>query len=419
MKKLILFTAILSFLLSAGARAQADSLVMWTYGNTRFSTQPRVHPNGNVFIGDNQANIMEIDGLTGELIRKIALPAGTTSLELSLDGSKMAAAGYIIDVESGEVIKAHPAAYKIKFLHPDNSKIIYAPFNQAEYNFFVWDIETGESESFDIGKKLITALEVSNNGKFFAIATLETGYDDEEHTHFYLFDAQTMQFIKELEDYPANGRRIEYIQFSENAKYVSYGLNHSGSPKAAIFLTETPYSGWILKTETTPPKGFYGLGMIGDKYVFATSAIGNDFHSIIWDIDNEKEIYFSSEYGSSNPLYNYAAKNIIVHDNGNYTLVALDFEKILSTVGVKEEEDANAFRAEYSGGILTINGLESQSVEINLTINNIQGEVVFSQNIAAVQGSQISSPVSLPSGVYIARIRTGENNYSSKFIVVN
>ena len=415
MKKLILLAAFLSFLFSAGARAQADSLVMWTYGNTRFSTQPRVHPNGNVFIGDNQANIMEIDGLTGELIRKIALPAGTTSLELSLDGSKMAAAGYIIDVESGEVINAHPAAYKIKFLHPDNSKIIYAPFNQAEYNFFVWDIETGESESFDIGKKLITALEVSNNGKFFAIATLETGYDDEEHTHFYLFDAQTMQFIKELEDVPSDGRTIEYIQFSENAKYVGYGHDTGGGPKATFFLTEVPYTGCVLNDELT--SGFHGIGFINDNYVFATLHSFQKAHSIIWDIDRNKEIFRTFDYGLSNPMYNYFFQYVLVA--GSKGLVALDFEKILSTVGVKEEEDTNAFRAEYTGGILTINGLESQSVEINLTINNIQGELVFSQNIAAVHGSQISLPVSLPSGVYIARIRTGENNYSSKFLVVN
>ncbi len=422
MKKLILLAAFLSFLFSAGARAQADSLVMWTNNEVQFHSMPAIHPNGNVLIRSHY-DILEINGLTGEIMRNINVPfTGIVSdwIDISKDGTRFVACRKIVNFETGEIIGELPEETAIvKFLHPDNSKIIYAPFNQAEYNFFVWDIETGESEGFDIGKKLITALEVSNNGKFFAIATLETGYDEEEHTHFYLFDAQTMQFIKELEDYPANGRTIEYIQFSENAKYVCYGQNRLGSIKGSFFLTEAPYSKWMLITETTPPKGFWGLGLIDDNYVFATSDNGLDFYSIIWDIDNEKEIYFSSEYGSSNPLYNYAAKNIIVHDNGNRTIVALDFEKILSTVGVKDELDTNAFRAEYSGGILTINGLESQSVEINLTINNIQGEVVFSQNIAAVHGSQISLPVSLPSGVYIARIRTGENNYSSKFLVVN
>ena len=368
---------------------------------------------------------MEIDGLTGELIRKIALPAGTTSLELSLDGSKMAAAGYIIDVESGEVIKAHPAAYKIKFLHPDNSKIIYAPFNQAEYNFFVWDIETGESESFDIGKKLITALEVSNNGKFFAIATLETGYDDEQHTHFYLFDAQTMQFIKELEDVPSDGRTINVIQFSENAKYVGYGKS-SGNQKATFFTCEAPYQKWEFENKEYPLDKWSYFGFINEEYVFLVCYKGNYFYGVIRRIEDNTDIFKTNLYYSKIPRFNKIYNSIItdkfyLSDEGALisSLNSLDFEKILSTVGVKEEEDANAFRAEYSGGILTINGLESQSVEINLTINNIQGELVFSQNIAAVHGSQISLPVSLPSGVYIARIRTGENNYSSKFIVVN
>ena len=418
MKKLILLAAILSFLLSAGARAQADSLVMWTNNEVSFHSMPAIHPNGNVLIRSHY-DILEIDGLTGEIIRNINVPfTGYVSdwIDISTDGTRFMACGCLVDYESGEVLRNDLPRYHVLFKNPDSDKII---FNKSNKSIRIMNLNDNSYIDYNVlpAKRSVTAIEISDNGRFLALAQID--FDDEEHTHFYLFDAQTMQFIKELEDYPANGRRIEYIQFSENAKYVSYGLNHSGSPKAAIFLTETPYSGWILKTETTPPKGFYGLGMIGDKYVFATSAIGNDFHSIIWDIDNEKEIYFSSEYGSSNPLYNYAAKNIIVHDNGNRTIVALDFEKILSTVGVKDEVDTNAFRAEYSGGILTINGLESQSVEINLTINNIQGEVVFSQNIAAVQGSQISLPVSLPSGVYIARIRTGENNYSSKFIVVN
>ncbi len=383
---------------------------------------PAIHPNGNVLIRSHY-DILEIDGLTGEIIRNINVPfTGYVSdwIDISKDGTRFVACRKIVDYETGEIIGELPeeTAY-VKFFHPDNNLLIYK-INTLENNrWFIMNIDQGNSIIVENLSNYTTAFEVSLDGRFLALATLENYDTEDESTHFYLFDAQTMQFIKELEDYPDNGRRIEYIQFSENAKYVCYGQNRLGSIKGSFFLTEAPYSKWMLITETTPPKGFWGLGLIDDNYVFATSDNGLDFYSIIWDIDNEKEIYFSSEYGSSNPLYNYAAKNIIVHDNGNRTIVALDFEKILSTVGVKEEVDTNAFRTEYSGGILTINGLESQSVEINLTINNIQGEVVFSQNIAAVQGSQISLPVSLPSGVYIARIRTGENNYSSKFIVVN
>ena len=399
MKKLILLAAILSFLFSAGARAQADSLVMWTNNEVQFHSMPAIHPNGNVLIRSHY-DILEIDGLTGKIMRNINVPfTGIVSdwIDISKDGTRFVACRKIVNFETGEIIGELPEETAIvKFLHTDNSKIIYAPFNQAEYNFFVWDIETGESESFDIGKKLITALEVSNNGKFFALATLETGYDDEEHTHFYLFDAQTMQFIKELEDYPANGRTIEYIQFSENAKYVGYG-HKNGHKKATYFTCEAPYQKWEY--------GFYNIGFINEEYIFLFSSSVNYCYGVIRRISDNTDIYETNIYSSRIPLFNDNYNSIItdyffLSDPEQFIrcLNSLDFEKILSTVSVKDELDTNAFRAEYSGGILTINGLESQSVEINLTINNIQGEVVFSQNIAAVHGSQISLPVSLPSG---------------------
>ena len=375
---------------------------------------PAIHPNGNVLIRSHY-DILEIDGLTGEIIRNINVPfTGYISdlIDISTDGTRFMACGCLVDYESGEVLRNDLPRYHVLFKNPDSDKII---FNKSNKSIRIMNLNDNSYIDYNVlpAKRSVTAIEISDNGRFFALAQID--FDDEEHTHFYLFDAQTMQFIKELEDYPANGRRIEYIQFSENAKYVGYGHDTGGGPKATFFLTEVPYTGCVLNDELT--SGFHGIGFINDNYVFATLHSFQKAHSIIWDIDRNKEIFRTFDYGLSNPMYNYFFQYVLVA--GSKGLVALDFEKILSTVSVKDELDTNAFRAEYSGGILTINGLESQSVEINLTINNIQGEVVFSQNIAAVHGSQISLPVSLPSGVYIARIRTGENNYSSKFLVVN
>ena len=420
MKKLILLTAILSFLFSAGARAQADSLVMWTNNEVQFHSMPAIHPNGNVLIRSHY-DILEIDGLTGEIIRNINVPfTGYVSdwIDISKDGTRFVACRKIVNFETGEIIGELPeeTAY-VKFFHPDNNLLIYK-INTLENNrWFIMNIDQGNSIIVENLSNYTTAFEVSLDGRFLALATLENYDTEDESTHFYLFDAQTMQFIKELEDYPANGRRIEYIQFSENAKYVGYG-HKNGHKKATYFTCEAPYQKWEY--------GFYNIGFINEEYIFLFSSSVNYCYGVIRRISDNTDIYETNIYSSRIPLFNDNYNSIItdyffLSDPEQFIrcLNSLDFEKILSTVGVKDELDTNAFRAEYSGGILTINGLESQSVEINLTINNIQGEVVFSQNIAAVHGSQISLSVSLPSGVYIARIRTGENNYSSKFIVVN
>ena len=424
----ILLAAFLSFLLSAGARAQADSLVMWTNNEVQFHSMPAIHPNGNVLIRSHY-DILEINGLTGEIIRNINVPfTGYVSdwIDISKDGTRFVACRKIVDFETGEIIGELPeeTAY-VKFFHPDNNLLIYK-INTLENNrWFIMNIDQGNSIIVENLSNYTTAFEVSLDGRFLALATLENYDTEDESTHFYLFDAQTMQFIKELEDVPSDGRTINVIQFSENAKYVGYGKS-SGNQKATFFTCEAPYQKWEFENKEYPLDKWSYFGFINEEYVFLVCYKGNYFYGVIRRIEDNTDIFKTNLYYSKIPRFNKIYNSIItdkfyLSDEGALisSLNSLDFEKILSTVGVKEEEDANAFRAEYSGGILTINGLESQSVEINLTINNIQGELVFSQNIAAVHGSQISLPVSLPSGVYIARIRTGENNYSSKFIVVN
>ncbi|GAB1372232.1 hypothetical protein MASR1M45_22940 [Candidatus Kapaibacterium sp.] len=398
--------------------AQEDPNVMWTYKDASFTTYPAVHPNGNVLIGDgNKGDVIELNGLTGELVRRIPLPApdlDPSLIAISKDGSKMAASGYIIDVETGAVITAHPRAAAVRFLHPSNSKVIYTLFNQKDTSWVVWDMENDTYKNYQI-PYLVTTIEVSSDGRFLAVASKETSLPiNDQRTHFYLYDAQTMQLIRELENVPAEGRTIEFIQFSENAKYVGYGQLTGGKPKATFFTCLPPYKKWEINKSNQPPYGMRSIGFIKDAHaLFCT----NDY-TFIWDINKELQIYQTSNYISYNPLYNTINNSIIIWDKTSPTLASLDFNKILNSVSINEPNDPiQKFITEYRKGILKISGIESILPIINLTINDIKGNIVFQNGINHIKDI-IEIPVQLQNGVYLLHIQDGNKSHTAKFLVL-
>jgi WD40 repeat protein len=394
-----------------------DPIEMWNYGSG-FSTYPAIHPNGNVLIGEeNIGDIIEINGQTGQLVRRIPLPAPTSSLILSKDGSRMAASGYIINTETGAVIKAHPRAAAVRFLHPSNSKIIYTLFNQKDTSWIVWDMENDTYKNYQI-PYLVTTIDVSSDGRFLAVASKETSLPiNDQRTHFYLYDAQTMKLIKELEDVVAAGRTIEFIQFSENAKYVGYGHLTGGKPKSTFFTCMPPYKRWEINKMNQPPYGMNSIGFIKDEYVFmSTGGITENF-SIIWDINNDKEILRTNKYFSYNPIFNKIYNSILVYVGG-LGFVSLDFNKILNSVSVEEQADSKTkFQTEYRKGILSIKNYETTAITTNISINDLQGKVVFSQQILS-PNSQIEIPLDLINGVYILQIQDWNHIFSQKFFVL-
>jgi len=386
---------------------EEDPNVMWTYKDASFSTYPAILPNGNVLVGDgNKGDVIEINGQTGQLVRRITLPAPTSSLILSKDGTRMAASGYIMDVETGAVIKAHPRAAAVRFLNPSNAKIIYTLFNQKDTSWVVWDMENDTYKNYQI-PYLVTTIDVSSDGRFLAVASKETSLPiNDQRIHFYLYDAQSMEIIRELENVPAEGGEIKFVQFSENAKYVGYG-NFSAQPNGTFFLCEPPY------TQKKFPFLVNGIGFVGDEFAFTSYSNGNGIKvSFLWDIQKDTWVYKTNDYYSSLPKYNNKYNSIILSG-----FVSLNINKILNSVSVDEpNEPIQKFITEYRKGLLKISGIESISLIINLTISDTLGNIVFNNQVQTMNG-RIELAVPLPSGVYILQIREGNNNYSQKFIV--
>jgi WD40 repeat protein len=406
MKKFVL----LVFLLSVSF-AYSQHLVkpdtLWTYGPAKFTSYPAVHPNGNVLVRIG-FDVHELNGSTGELIRKIHIPVGTSSIgriDVSTDGTKLLAGGYFIDYNSGELIRTLPNNYRYCFLHPFNDVIMFIqPWGTepiSDSTLRRYNLST--SEEIPIRTDFpVTSLEVSNDGKYLAIGCLEL--NPEERTHFYLYDAQTLKLIRGLEDVPSTGRRIEFIQFSETAKYVGYGHLSSGYAKATYFSCPNP----TIKKEFNCPS----LGLIKDNYAFVLCG-----GSFLWDIDSKKEIYRTLDYLSNYPIYNRIYNSVMVFSMSG-KLVALDLDAVLSGVDIREDFNTDSLTITYQNGYLQISNIESTSAPIDINLFDLHGKMIY-KSIQPIIEDSLQIGIDLQSGVYILQLQAGDKQYSQKFIISN
>ena len=404
-KWVLTVAAAMLLFISGFAKSEPDE-VLWNYNMSAiYSSYPAVHPNGNVLIRKG-VDLFELNGLTGEYIRHLFIPNEGDSgdrIEISQDGSKVLVAGCLIDYASWEILRTDFQKTSIKFYHPHNNKIIYV---KNGYDLAIIDLEQVEISTHHF-PHTITDHEVSLDGRFLAIACKDfIAEPGNQNTFLYFYNAQTMKSIRDLENTPSTGRVIEFLQFSETSKYVGYGHPSGGERKATFFSCDPPY--------TKKEFGVQGIGFIKDEYVFLTSA--DPSFSVIWDINQEKEIYKTLDYGSFYPLYNKIFNSIMVGGKG---LTALDFNKILSGVSVNEHKEPQPnFTTEYRKGVLTISNYTSTTGIVNVQILDLQGKVVFTTDHSRVSGMEmIGISVVLSDGVYILQLQDGKQNYSQKFIV--
>jgi hypothetical protein len=312
MKKLVflVFLLFVSFVYSQHL-VQPDTL--WTYGPANFTSYPAAHPNGNVLVRID-LDVHELNGLTGELIRKINIPVGNSGIgriDVSQDGTKLLAGGHFIDYDTGELIRTLPNNYVSCFLHPFNDKIIYIKprgYEHIDTDIIVHNLISDQTQSLNT-VDFPTALAVSNDGRYLAIGCWDYETD---RTHFSLYDAQTLKLIDELENVPSTGRRIDFIQFSETAKYVGYGHLSGGYYKSTFFTVLAPYNKWEFSEWKMPGYSMNGVGFINDRYAFLSNCSFDTIHSVIYNIDSGKIFNNINNYGSYLPLYNKENNTIIL-----------------------------------------------------------------------------------------------------------
>jgi hypothetical protein len=376
---------------------------LWTYGPANFTSYPAVHPNGNVLVRIGH-DVHELNGLTGEFIRKLYIPSDAYSgerIEVSTDGTRLIAGRYYVDYISGALIKELPHFWSACFLNPYNDRIIYVnPVVSTDTNLIVMNMAGGEQKTINT-TDFTSALSVSRDGKYFAVACLEEVWPG-DRTHFYLYDAQTLKLIDELEDVPSEGRRIDFIQFSENAKYVGYGHLSGGKAKATYFSCPNP----TIKKEFNCPS----LGLIDDNY--ALVLCGGSF---LWDIDSEKEIYRTLDYLSNYPIDNRIYNSVMVFSMSG-KLAALDLAAIISGIDVKEDIKADSLTITYLNGYLQISDIEPTSIPIDIKLFDLNGKIIY-QSMQPIVDDSLQIQIGLISGVYIFQMQVGGRQYSQKFII--
>ncbi|MDT3738886.1 MAG: T9SS type A sorting domain-containing protein [Candidatus Kapabacteria bacterium] len=414
-KWVLTVAAAMLFFISGFAKAEPNE-ELWSNSNVIFSSMPAVHPNGNVLIGDRDGDVIEFNGLTGEIVRRIPvnIPESDYRIEISQDGTRLLIMGKVFDYATLNVIKADLQKTSIKFYHPYNNKVIYV---KNSYDLAIIDFEQGEISSHHF-PHTITAHEVSLDGRFLAIACKDyIAEPGNQNTFLYFYNAQTMKSIRDLENTPSTGRIISYLQFSETSKYIGYG-HLGGSPKATFFSCDPPY--------TKKEFDVKGIGFIKDECVFLSSYFKEKSIATIWNINQEKEFYRTELYSSLLPLYNKTHNTLVLdylymkeENQVIRQLTSLDLNKILTGVSVENPKKPLAyFTTEYLKGILIINNYERISELINIEILDIQGNIMYSTVISTnANNSRIEIPVNLPNSVYILNLQDGKQHYSKKFIV--
>jgi WD40 repeat protein len=403
MKKLLFLVFLLSVSFAYSQHlVQPDTL--WTYGPANFTSYPAVHPNGNVIVRVN-ADVIELNGFTGQVMRSIYIPSNdyNNRIQISSDGTRIIVGDYLVDFETGELIKQIGALYPASFLHPSNDVIIYLNPNAYQHidsNLIIYNLMTGNKYYVNT-VDFPTALAVSNDGKYLAVGCWDYETD---RTHFSLYDAQTLKPIRELEDVPSTGRRIEFIQFSETAKYVGYGSVSSGNAKATFFSCPEPN----IKKEFNN----YALGLASDRYAFV--CFGGAF---LWDIDLGKEIYRTSYYGSYYPIYNKINNSLIVYSL-DVKLAALDLDAILTGVDVSDKPNPEGnLSISYLNGYLHIGYIEPSALPNDIKLYDLNGKITFQAAKQIIEDS-LQIRIDLQSGVYILQIQAGDKQYSQKFIII-
>jgi WD40 repeat protein len=409
MKKHCILTVIFAFiLLSCFSNAQdPDPSLLWkTEG---FYHRFLVHPNGNILAGKYSTEV-ELDGNTGEIIREF--PYQVIFYDISPDGKYISALTdqrCVIDYETEEVVARFTYENTFPKFMPDSRTLVYfwnEPIGELNGNLKIvsYNFETKKSKSSAnfMHNTRAGIISVSPDGRFVATGCR---YMDEinkkEYTKLILWDAQTLEPIKELLNLEIY-REVRSIKFSPDSKLVGFQVYDE---KLYIYNIETFQ---LYKNYTAT-----GFGFITDDYVALGSGYAQPPVFNLIKLDNEHIIYSKNEFAGISE-YNQVNNSMIVNHGVIYSF---DFEKILSGASI-EPEIPNPFTIEYLNYTLSIRNFIFGSNPINCSITDINGRVIRNMNLAPSTGD-IRIPIKLLSGAYFLHIKDGSKEYVSKFNVTN
>ena len=421
---LFLFTALLigTYTLYGQKIADEDPYLLWK--TKTWYDGFIIHPNGNI-IANRGALIFELDGNTGEVIKSFPQFVHTNVEDMCVtkDG-KILGAGYgniiLYDLKEDTVIGGVSETNGLFEFFPDNKRFLARTTYGGDSNLMVYNLDTKEKLMFGI-HYVPTSIATSPDGKYFA--TGGSAYEGQDwqgnyisYTYLTLWDAQTLQPIKELAKIGGNFE-VRSIKFSPDGKYVGFHVALHG----VHIFSLSDYNLVRLYNQSNveyPPSAFCFLA---NDLITITSLAqvqdGINRYNIVKNIINDEIVY--KYFGKmSGGLPSFAlidlnpVNNSLVLTGGQ--LFAFDFNKMLTSIN--EPIKHNTFLVSFLKDTLILSDINSISNQITITISDINGRIISKLNIA-VTNPELRIPLKLQNGTYLIHIHDGNKEYSSKFLV--
>ena len=418
--KILLFAVLIlgTFSLYSQKPMEDDPYLLWqtTEGYSGFV----IHPNGNI-IANRGAEIFELDGNTGQVIRKYPQFVNTNveDMDVTKDG-KIFGAGFgniiLYDLENDTVIGGVSETNGLFAFFPDSKRFIARSTKLPPSNLLVYNMDT--KERTELGVNYVPwAIATSPDGKYFATGGTSSEFDIIDGEVYYtiltLWDAETLQPIKEL-DKIGGDFEVRSIKFSPDGKYVGFQVQYNG-----IYVYKIQDLNFY--------KHYNSLNV--EIHPLAFTFLNSDMISFISLQLNEKERFISIHSISNNILkYRYLGKtgfgtpaySFLEYNPSNNSLVlngshlfAFDINKMITTV---EESPIKTVTVNYTINTLILTGLNSISSQVSITISDISGRVVRKFN-SPVTNPELRIPLKLQNGTYLIHIQDGNQKYSTKFLV--
>lgn len=409
MKKYFLFVAFLFFLNSKDAFSQLE--VVWQKtipgGNANFS------PDGKWLYFSENKKIRKYDAMTGELISTFDTTGSYKNFDII--NLKLSKTGNYLNSNFGLIWEVKK---EIQLPIPDITSIGYMDISNDDY-LYIARASYNEIVKYDlINRKTISTTKLnyppffirfSNTGKYFIVTTEEEVEYKVRHKRIYLWDALEMKEIGILQDFVYSGSgNYQEIKFSNDDKYISLVFDNT--------------KGYILDLKLA--KTIKRLDL-SDLYINSIDVLPNNQNYLVSYFDaNNTEKTTLEYFDFKSKINTYLNGGYLLSFERNNEVFILNYNSLPSSLykqvktGITNLEVYSQIDCSYINNKFVIQNSITFANNINLTITDLQGKQIYSNNIESINQAKIEVPLLLQNGFYLYKIISNEKEFTNKFEVV-
>ncbi len=425
MKKLILFTAILSFLFSAGAIAGEQDTI-WTKSGLFGAIDVYFTNDDQTIITNKKNKIVELDVITGDILRESdSILTYFKELELSVQGNLIfilhSAQDYASLVRYNDFSIIHKINVKDSNWLPhsiaisaDEQNLAIGVYDRDKYVSYIliYDTDTGDLLRKIESNQTAKDLKYSPEGSYLAAVTAAYDYHDypEDPTYYVqLYDAKTYQHVKQLDQTTWRTQKITAIDFNKDGSLIFESCRQKNSIVWNIddynMFKEYSFNTFVGFMKSTYDR----------KYTAITALDYNSLKLYIYDNEKNKMIhkypYDISDFDISNN------QNLIIGKIGGTFNLLIPYWNMND---VSNEETKTTLIVDYSKGLLSIDYELKSPIQTKINLFDNTGKMIKSifSGLSQEGMNRIEESIDLISGVYHLQVKMGKSEMVKKFLVV-